>query len=199
VGDGRARIEKQIRVLEDFETKYRAYLADVEHGQGIGEWLDAGGPVDDIQDEGWTVAEAEARKRELSELAPAADRAMRDSGVGVPGLARSWAQGGGPMATALPSLIFYHGPVGLDESGTAMQRQILELIPAAIGALRMKLEDPETSTVAPPGPVDRGDRTTRTGVRAWLTARATEIAVGVLVVVLGALAVAALAHFTSLI
>jgi hypothetical protein len=140
------RIERQIGVLEDFETKCRAYLADFEQGQGLEEWVDAGGPADVLdEDTGWSAEESAAHKRELSELAPAVDRAMRDSGVGVPALGRPRAQGGGPMAASLPAMIFYHGPIELDESGTAMQRRLLELIPAAVGGLKMQLEEERRS------------------------------------------------------
>lgn len=122
----RAQIKRRIAQLEDFEGKYRAYLAEAErHPDG----------------KNWTTIDMEARKRELLELAPAVDQSMRLSGVGVPALAHPAAIGGGLMANDMPSLIFYHGAVGLDESGFAMQRKILEMIPAAIGGLKTKLEE----------------------------------------------------------
>lgn len=154
MAETRKQTERRIAVLEDFEQKLRDYVEECARHD---------------DERHWSPKQLEKRKRDLSELAPAADKAMRVSGVGVPGLERPRMLGGGPWLTTLPSLIFYHDAVGGDESGLGIQRIILQHIPAAIGALKTQQEEApdmgpanwgkETAnTAAPTPPLEAGDR-----------------------------------------
>lgn len=127
----RDELKLHLQALEEFEPPYRAYVAGQKRDDG-----------------GWAEAEMEARKSQLLELGPAVDEALMAAGVGMPALAHPRAIGGGLMAQGVTSLMFNHGPVGLDESGFAMQTLILEKVVAAKGALKMRLKRRPKSALA---------------------------------------------------
>jgi hypothetical protein len=113
-------VDRQVWIVERFEGAYRAYVEEAERLE---------------EERTWTKEETAKRKRKLLEKAPEVEMAMREAGVVIPVLA---SPGGAVMARDLAGLLFYHGPIGLNESGFAIQHKLLELFPQTIGALKLK-------------------------------------------------------------
>jgi hypothetical protein len=182
-------IKQYICVLEDFETRFGEWVVGL-HSEYLEET-----PV-------WPRRERSERERELREMAPRAERAMDASGVGR--IKISWPpymQRSDAMVGDLLGVMFYNGPSGFEsDDGLDVQRGILERVPSQIAGLRMKLEEAEEAPMPETAPQQPRGRNPNPPSKeeGWIRKRATEIAVGVIIVVLGALAVGAIAHWTSL-
>lgn len=113
----KSELEDHIKVLEDFETKYGAFLLERRARAE--------------EERRWHGEEWAERQRELKELAPQAEAAMVAAG------AKRW--DGGPVAIDLPHRIlnFVDPGDGVDEDEE--QWKILDELPTHIGALKGKL------------------------------------------------------------
>jgi hypothetical protein len=148
VTETRDQLALHLEALEEFEPKYRAYIAELKRPPSDEIHLNfSDSTPPEANDGGWSNAEMETRKDELLELAPAVDDALLAANLDLPALGHPPAIGGGLMARGVPSLLFNHGPVGLDESGYAMPTAILQKVVGAKGALRSKLKRRPTSPV----------------------------------------------------
>lgn len=109
----RSDLEDHIKTLEEFETLYGEFLVERRNRR-----------------RDWSGEEWARRERELKELAPQAEAAMRAAGE------RRWDEG--PVRIDLPARIlrFVDGGDGIDD---AAQWRILEGLPTNIGALKGKL------------------------------------------------------------
>lgn|GEM_PF-2389673 len=141
-------LQHLLLALEEFEPKYRAYIEIMKRPGGDEIHVIQHGGSLKVNDREWSEEKIEATKIELLELAPSVDEALVEAGVGVPALGYPPAIGGGLMAQGVTSLLFNHGPVGLDESGFAVPTIILQKVVAAKGALKAKLKRSPTSPVA---------------------------------------------------
>lgn len=132
------QIKKRIAALETFERRYGEYLDAIDADAAADPQFGSGGPGS-----GWSDDEYAKRKRELSELALPADKAIKASGAGQYVLTHPPAIGGGVKAADLPSQIFEFGDVGYGGNPVEFQRAILDRIPAQLSGLKMKLEEAE--------------------------------------------------------
>jgi hypothetical protein len=150
VADSRDQLKQHLEALEDFEPKYRAYVAEMSAPPADVITLTKYRGTVKVNDREWSEKEIADRKNELLELAPGVDEALLAAGIGLPTLGHPPAIGGGKMASGVTSLLFYHGDVGLDDSGFAVPNRILEMIVSGKGALKTKLGRLPTSP-APAG------------------------------------------------
>lgn len=109
----RSDLEDDIKTLEEFEARYREFLVERRSCE-----------------RDWSGEEWARRERELKELAPQAEAAMRAAGE------KRWDEG--PVRIDLPArlLRFVDGGDGIDDT---QQWRILEKLPTNIGALKGKL------------------------------------------------------------
>ena len=117
------QIDRHIEALEDFEWKYRSYLAARSGARAL------------MPRDIWSPQEWAERERELRTLAPRADAAMVASGLDP------WAD--------LPGMILnFDGWTGFSSDATEdkLQREILEQIPSQIEGLRMRREEAEEAS-----------------------------------------------------
>jgi hypothetical protein len=139
MAETRDELQHHLQALEEFESKYRAYVEERKRQPAEPVHLIGRNPIHTDNGRS-TDAEMETRKNELLELGPAVDEALVVAGVGPPRLGHPPAIGGGLMAEGVTSLMFNHGPVGLDVSGFGIPNLILEKVVAAKGALKRKLK-----------------------------------------------------------
>jgi hypothetical protein len=129
----RSDLEDHIKTLEEFETLYGEFLVERRN-----------------RERDWSGEERARRERELKELAPQAEVAMRAAGQ------KRWDEG--PVRIDLPARIFRFVDEG-DGIDDTEQRRILEGLPTNIGALKGKLRRAPDMGLknwdgeAPPAPV----------------------------------------------
>jgi hypothetical protein len=160
----RSDLEDHIKTLEEFETLYGEFLVERRN-----------------RERDWSGEEWARRERELKELAPQAEVAMRAAGQ------KRWDEG--PVRIDLPArlLRFVEAGDGIDD---ADQWRILEGLPTNIGALKGKLrrtpdmglklwdaEAPPTPVAAPAPAAPQPSK--RRAALAWIGEQAGKIAVGV--------------------
>jgi hypothetical protein len=136
----RDQLQYHLDALEEFEPKYRAYVEEMSAPPAeVIQLNEVRGEVR-VNDREWSEKEIAERKTELLELAPAVDEALLAAGTGLPTLGHPPAIGGGKMASGVTSLLFYHGAVGLNESGFGVPEKILEMVVSSKGALKTKIK-----------------------------------------------------------
>jgi len=140
VAGSRDQLQHHLAALEEFEPKYRAYVEEMSAPPAeVIQLNEVRGEIR-VNDREWSEKEIAERTAELLELAPAVDEALLAAGIGLPTLGHPPATGGGKMASGVTSLLFYHGAVGLDESGFGVPEKILEMVVSGKGALRTKIK-----------------------------------------------------------
>ena len=137
-----SEIQKHIDVLAEFEIQYKEFVTAMEQERrsGVAPW-----PPDVLSE----------KRRNLMMKAHRADMAAKASGAGYLVVYEPPAVGGTLRSDTLPAQIMDFGRVGFgtDDDGLDIPREILDYIPAQLGALHVQLEEAESpSTAGQPHP-----------------------------------------------
>lgn len=132
MGESADQIREHIAVLSEFEAEYAEFVAALTEAHHTG-------------NERWSREEFARRKRAILMAAPIADAAVKASGAPHLVVTEPPMLGGGVKSEDLASQVMDIGDGGFnfEDDGLAIPRQVLEMIPSQLGALKMRLREAE--------------------------------------------------------